>query len=1040
MTQTVAEIIIFKKHGGVLSKRLHLDAAGKLENDSSECRMATGVAVRSVLGSIGEFAEFIDACPLDFALALGQLKGAGGGAVPVVTKRQLRAGVSATAISRSQEFIEYRKGVPGFLLLDYDTKGMPDDVKRRLDDAGGFRAAIETLIPSLKGVATIERASTSSGLYRTDIGAEIPGSNGVHLYLWVRDVADSTRFLKALHARAWLAGFGWYLVGAAGQLLERSIVDRMVGQPERLVFEGAPVLDPPLAQDQAKRHCIVQDGEMLDTMSACPSLDAAEQARFDQMRAAARHALRGTSEHAREEFVTRQARAIAKRCAIPEAAARKFALDWSRGVLLPQVVLEFDDPDLAGTTAGDVLADPDKFIGETLADPLEGISYGRCKALVMRRDDGSLFIHSFAHGRGIYELAPDVAFIRAQLASLTGSDLVKAFAGLLACARLEAVEEAELIEWVSATAGIGKMVVKQQLKNARAAAAQIRAQAAQAHQLATRTDPRTRMRAPCDDAPWLPEMQAYEAVLLKIKSGLPPTRDMDLNLNTLWLTEIPGTHAYSCKGAGEPPAPQLHLARLSQNETANLLETHIDFYKETERGFVSVKCPMPYVEHFVKWDGSAMPMLVAFSQLPLVLADGEFLAPRGLDKLRGIAFVVDDELRARLPSSRVRDDAAVAEALDFLLNDWLVDISCSFADKLNLLALAATIIERSLLPERPVWFVTSPTPESGKTTAVKMVIGAVTGLDAVAFAWSPHDEERRKAILAYLDAGLSHILLDNILDGSVIQCPHVERACTANFYGDRKLGVSEHIRTSAATVFIFTGNNIEPAGAMASRTLKVRVDTDLVDPMARTFKRPYPVAWTKTNRETILAAIYTILLGNPMLDAAAGAATKTRFPMWYRLVGSAFEHAAKCYGQAYPQDASAVELDFEATFKKQKATEQEGVGLSEMLEAIEPTLDAYYKFNCAVKTKGLAANEFTSRELAACLNQYRMSADATVVRGFLFQKVEPHIKVSPIAVGRALAPHLDKWRKTESGKIRICTRVGHSKLVAYRIERVDDAA
>ena len=49
-------------------------------------------------------------------------------------------------------------------------------------------------------------------------------------------------------------GFGWYMVGAGGQLLERSIVDRMVGAPERLVFEGAPVLDPPLAQDQESRR------------------------------------------------------------------------------------------------------------------------------------------------------------------------------------------------------------------------------------------------------------------------------------------------------------------------------------------------------------------------------------------------------------------------------------------------------------------------------------------------------------------------------------------------------------------------------------------------------------------------------------------------------------------------------------------------------------------------------------------------------------------------------------------------------------------
>jgi len=58
----------------------------------------------------------------------------------------------------------------------------------------------------------------------------------------VQNGADIERFLRELHARCWLAGLGWMMVGAAGQFLERSIVDRMVGSPERLVFEGSPIL------------------------------------------------------------------------------------------------------------------------------------------------------------------------------------------------------------------------------------------------------------------------------------------------------------------------------------------------------------------------------------------------------------------------------------------------------------------------------------------------------------------------------------------------------------------------------------------------------------------------------------------------------------------------------------------------------------------------------------------------------------------------------------------------------------------------------
>ena len=85
-----------------------------------------------------------------------------------------------------------------------------------------------------------------------------------------------------------------------------------------------------------------------------------------------------------------------------------------RGILLPDVELDFDD--IGVVTVAMVLADPDKFVGETLADPLEGIDYGRCKAKVMRASDGTLVIHTFAHGGGLYRLRHDA---RSATAALT---------------------------------------------------------------------------------------------------------------------------------------------------------------------------------------------------------------------------------------------------------------------------------------------------------------------------------------------------------------------------------------------------------------------------------------------------------------------------------------------------------------------------------------------------------------------------------------------------------------------------------------------
>jgi hypothetical protein len=82
-------------------------------------------------------------------------------------------------------------------------------------------------------------------------------------------------------------GFGWVLIGKAGQLLERSIVDRTVAGPERLVFEGAPILEPPLEQDVDSRRPDGVAGETVDTSAACPPLTAAEQKTVDKLKTAA---------------------------------------------------------------------------------------------------------------------------------------------------------------------------------------------------------------------------------------------------------------------------------------------------------------------------------------------------------------------------------------------------------------------------------------------------------------------------------------------------------------------------------------------------------------------------------------------------------------------------------------------------------------------------------------------------------------------------------------------------------------------------------
>lgn len=166
--------------------------------------------------------------------------------------------------------------------------------------------------------------------------------------------------------------------------------------------------------------------------------------------------------------------------------------------------------------------------------------------------------------------------------------------------------------------------------------------------------------------------------------------------------------------------------------------------------------------------------------------------------------------------------------------------------------------------------------------------------------------------------GVPYIFWDNIARGATISCPHIEKSCTAAYYADRKLGVSEMVKTAASTMHLFTGNNIGPRGDLASRRLHVRLNIDRRDPENREFQHPDPIGWTDDCAE-ILAALYRILMGNPQLKTLRDAPSKTRLKMWWRLIGSAVGYAAELSGET---------IDFQELFLAQEDELLGGISLA----------------------------------------------------------------------------------------------------------------
>lgn len=176
-------------------------------------------------------------------------------------------------------------------------------------------------MPDLDVAPYVSRPPTSFGITNKDSGETYPGSRGQHIFLLVKDQRDGKRFLEDLQDRLWLAGFGWGLVSAAGSYLVRSPIDVAVGSPERLVFEGPPILAKPLVQADRRATVSNTGWSPLDTLDACPLLTAKEAAEVFRLKALEEARLLPERERTRSEWSLPRIKAlVASGCASSSAA------------------------------------------------------------------------------------------------------------------------------------------------------------------------------------------------------------------------------------------------------------------------------------------------------------------------------------------------------------------------------------------------------------------------------------------------------------------------------------------------------------------------------------------------------------------------------------------------------------------------------------------------------------------------------------------------------------------------------------------------
>lgn len=232
------------------------------------------------------------------------------------------------------------------------------------------------------------------------------------------------------------------------------------------------------------------------------------------------------------------------------------------------------------------------------------------------------------------------------------------------------------------------------------------------------------------------------------------------------------------------------------------------------------------------------------------------------------------------------------DAFKWLDENMLCDFPfATYQDKVRSLAIPLTILSRRtrISGGSPIPFITSPTPNTGKTLLAQCLVEAVTDQQLPVSAWDHDNEaERRKAILSIALENPAAVLFDNINNGWAIGDATLDKYITSDVFSDRLLGKNETAHAPSTALPIFTGNNISAGSVdLFSRSFEIRMQM----PAKRIkYKHRNLLAWVRDNRVKIIQSLYAIATEKVRTSFIP----ESRFPDWAEVVGARVQYAANC--------------------------------------------------------------------------------------------------------------------------------------------------
>ncbi len=280
-------------------------------------------------------------------------------------------------------------------------------------------------------------------------------------------------------------------------------------------------------------------------------------------------------------------------------------------------------------------------------------------------------------------------------------------------------------------------------------------------------------------------------------------------------------------------------------------------YLKTDDEWVSVAPPSEHINAVLglgSWN--TLRPLDAIARAPFLRDDGTVCDVKGYDPASRVLYVPSTTYPP-IPANPTREDALMALARlrePFSEFPWK-EAASEAAFVSHILAEAA----RLAMERCPMYFYDAPMAGTGKSTLQEMAARIVHGTEPAMRPWVHDEDELRKSIYACLMAGDRSIWIDNVPDGHKVRSAVLETFLTAEVWKDRKLGESFTSAIPNKTVMVASGNNLTPVGALARRSLVIRLDANTENLRDRVFKIENPRRYIMKHRAALLIDALTII-------------------------------------------------------------------------------------------------------------------------------------------------------------------------------------